>query len=219
MGILTYLVAQIPDWAQWFTHLSYFGIFLLSLVGAMSIFVPIPYTLVIFWLGASSQWDPFLLMIAGGFGSATGELSGYILGYYGRKIVSQERLRKMSYLIKAFGRYLPIAIFFFSFTPLPDDLLFIPLGILKYKLLKAFIPSLLGKLLMCFTLAYLGKIGADFILLIFGEESSWIGSVILFVLLIIVLIILFKVDWEKVLEKYVKVGESKNENNCRPTHT
>jgi membrane protein DedA with SNARE-associated domain len=206
---LTYLVGQIPDWAQWFTSFSYFGIFLLSLVGAMSIFIPIPYTVVIFWLGASPQWDPFLLMIAGGFGAAVGELSGYVLGYYGRKIVSQERLRKMSYLIKAFGRYLPVAIFLFAFTPLPDDLLFIPLGILRYKLFKVFIPSLLGKLLMCFTLAHLGKIGVYFILLIFGEESSWIGSVILFILFIIVLVILFKVDWEKVLEKYVKVGESK----------
>ena len=207
------LVAQIPEWAQWFQHLGYFGIFLLSLVGAMSIFVPIPYTVVIFWLGASSQWDPFLLMIAGGFGAAIGELSGYILGYYGRRIISQERLRKMNYLIKAFGRYLPIAIFFFAFTPLPDDLLIIPLGILKYKLFKVFIPSLLGKLIMVFTLAHLGRIGANFILLIFGEESGWIGSVILFVLFIVILVILFKMDWEKVLEKYVKMSTSKKENN------
>jgi inner membrane protein involved in colicin E2 resistance len=71
---------------------------------------------------------------------------------------------------------------------------------------------------MCFTLAQLGKIGAYFILLIFGEESGWIGSIILFILLVIVLVILFKVDWEKVLDKYVKVGASKNENNCRPSH-
>lgn len=209
------LVSEIPDWAQWFIHLNYFGIFLLAFVGATSIFIPIPYTVVIFWLGADPNWNPFILMIAGGFGAATGELSGYILGYYGRKIVGQERLRKMNYLIKAFGRYLPIAIFFFAFTPLPDDLLFIPLGILKYKLYKVFIPSLIGKLLMCFTLTQLGKVGAYFILLIFGEESSWIGSVILFILLVIMLVILFKVDWEKVLEKYVKVSASQNENNRR----
>jgi membrane protein DedA with SNARE-associated domain len=211
MSLLALIAEYVPpDWTQWFLSLSYYGIFLLSLVGAMSIFIPIPYTVVIFWLGADPRWDPFLLMIAGGFGAAIGELSGYMLGYYGRKIVSQERLRKMGYLIKAFGRYLPVAVFFFAFTPLPDDLLFIPLGILKYKLYKVFIPSILGKLLMCYTLTYLGKIGANFILLVFGEESSWIGSVILFALCIIVLVIMFKVDWEKVLEKYVKVGESKN---------
>jgi len=209
MNLLAFIAEQIPDWANWFINsFGPFGVFLLSLVGAMSIFVPIPYTIVIFLLGKYGM-DPFLLMITGGLGSAIGELSGYVLGYYGRKIISQERLRKMSYLIKAFGRYLPIVIFLFAFTPLPDDLLFIPLGILRYKLYKAFIPSLLGKLVMCYTLAYLGKIGADVILLIFGEEGSWIGSVILFILLIIVLIIMFKVDWEKVLGKYVKVGALK----------
>ena len=210
MNLLAFIAEQIPDWANWFINsFGPFGVFLLSLVSAMSIFVPIPYTIVIFLLGKYGM-DPFLLMITGGLGSAIGELSGYVLGYYGRKIISQERLRKMSYLIKAFGRYLPIVIFLFAFTPLPDDLLFIPLGILKYKLYKAFIPSLLGKLVMCYTLAYLGKIGADVILLIFGEEGSWIGSVILFILLIIVLIIMFKVDWEKVLGKYVKAGALKN---------
>jgi len=223
MSFLTHLVTQIPDWAIPFLSLSYFGIFLLSLGGAMSIFVPIPYTLVIFGLGAKPEWDPFLLMIAGGFGAAVGELSGYILGYYGRKIVSQERLRKMSYLIKAFGRYLPIAAFFFAFTPLPDDLLFIPLGILKYKLFKVFIPSLLGKLLMCFTLAQLGRIllgeETGLVKLLLGEESNVIAPIILFILFIIILVILFKMDWEKMLEKYVKVGASKIENYRRLAHT
>lgn len=215
--VLIYLLTQIPNWEDWFLSLSYFGIFLLSLGGAMSIFVPIPYTLIIFGLGAKTEWDPFLLMIAGGLGAALGELSGYILGYYGRKIVSEERLRKMNYLIRAFGRYLPLAAFFFAFTPLPDDLLFIPLGILKYKLFKVFIPTLLGKLLMVFTLAQLGRIllgkKTGLISILLGEESSVVTTIILFILLVIILIIMFKVDWEKVLEKYVKVDESKNENN------
>jgi len=221
--ILIYLLTQTPNWKDWFLSLSYFGIFLLSLGGAMSIFVPIPYTLVIFGLGAKPEWDPFILMVAGGFGAALGELSGYILGYYGRKIVSEERLRKMNYLIKAFGRYLPIAAFFFAFTPLPDDLLFIPLGILRYKLFKVFIPSLLGKLLMCFTLAQLGRVllgeETGLVKILLGEEFNVVTPIILFILLIIILVILFKVDWEKVLEKYVKVGEAKIENNCRPSHT
>lgn len=212
MNLLAYIVEQIPYWAQPFLSLSYFGIFLLALGGAMSIFVPIPYTVVIFLLGKYG-WDPFLLMIAGGFGSAIGEFSGYVLGYYGRRIVSQERLRKMNYLIKAFGRYLPIALFVFAFTPLPDDLLFIPLGVLRYKIFKVFIPSLLGKLAMCFTLTYLGKILGqtveDLIGRIFGEESDLITSIILVAFSVVVLVILFKVDWEKLLEKYVKVDESK----------
>jgi len=181
---------------------GFFGVFLVSLIGTMAIVVPIPYTLVILLLGIEG-WDPLLLTIAGGSGSAIGELAGYVLGYYGRRIISEERQRKMDYLLKLFGKYTPIAIFVFALTPLPDDLLFIPLGILRYSLIKAFIPALIGKVLMVYILASLGKVYHDALTFLFGDENSWIGAVITMVLLILVIYLLYRVDWEKVFDKYV----------------
>jgi len=199
-----------PDWMNYFwLQFGYFGVFLISIIGAASIIIPVPYTLLIFWLGIWG-YNPLLLTIAGGTGSAIGEFSGYLLGYYGRTLLSGERQRKMNYLLKMFGRYGPVAIFLFALTPLPDDLLFIPLGILRYSYVKAFIPSLLGKLLMCYILAYLGQTGGQFILLLFSQEESWIGMIITAVLLAIVVIALYRMDWEKVFEKYMKrKGEGK----------
>ena len=181
---------------------GFFGVFLVSLIGTMAIVVPIPYTLVILLLGIEG-WDPLLLTIAGGSGSAIGELAGYMLGYYGRRIISEERQRKMDYLLKLFGKYTPIAIFVFALTPLPDDLLFIPLGILRYSLIKAFIPALIGKVLMVYILASFGKVYGDVLTFLFGDENSWIGAVITAVLLILVIYLLYRVDWEKVFDKYV----------------
>ncbi len=109
----------------------------------------------------------------------------------------------MEALVKLFGRYGPLAIFAFALTPLPDDLLFIPLGIMRYKLVKALIPALLGKILMLFILAYFGRISADAILLIFGEGNMWVGMTITAVLLTIILVLLLRIDWEKVVQKYV----------------
>lgn len=109
----------------------------------------------------------------------------------------------MEALVKLFGRYGSLAIFIFALTPLPDDLLFIPLGIMRYKPIKAFIPALLGKILMLFILAYFGRIGANVILLIFGESNMWVGMAITAVLLTIILLLLFRIDWEKVLQKYM----------------
>jgi len=56
---------------------------------------------------------------------------------------------------------------------------------------------------MCYILAYLGQTGGQFILLLFGQEGSWIGMIITVVLLAIVIITLYKIDWEKVFEKYM----------------
>jgi membrane protein YqaA with SNARE-associated domain len=192
---------------QQLAQFGYFGVFLLSLIGASSIIIPIPYIIIIFFI--AKQYDPILLAIAGGTGAALGEFTGYILGFYGQKIISEERRRKMEFMVKLFGRYGPLAIFIFALTPLPDDLLFIPLGIIRYKPIKAFIPAILGKMLMVYLLAYFGRIGADVILLIFGEGNMWIGMTITTVLLAIILVILFRIDWEKVFEKYAaKRGEN-----------
>ena len=184
------------------SHFGYFGVFLVSLLGTATIVFPLPYTLVILGLGAAG-WDPVMLTIAGGLGSAIGEFAGYFLGYFGRRIISKERQRKMDYLLKVLGKYSPVAIFVFALTPLPDDLLFIPLGILRYSPIKAFIPSLLGKFLMCFILASFGKAYGDLLTFLFGDTGSWIGAGITAVLLILVIYALYKIDWEKVFEKYV----------------
>jgi membrane protein YqaA with SNARE-associated domain len=177
----------------------------------MAIIIPIPYTLVILLLGIEG-WDPILLTIAGGFGSAIGEFAGYLLGYYGRRIISNERQRKMDYLLKLFGKYSPIAIFVFALTPLPDDLLFIPLGILRYSPIKAFVPAILGKTLMCYILASFGQAYNRLLTFLFGEEGIGIATIATTVILILTIYILYRVDWEKVFDRYVVNKGKTNEN-------
>jgi membrane protein YqaA with SNARE-associated domain len=200
--------------SQLLLQYSYFGVFLLSFIGTASIIIPVPYTLIIFTLSMSGQWNLTLLIIAGGIGSALGELTGYALGYFGRRIISEERQRKMTYLVRVFDRYGPLAIFVFALTPLPDDLLFIPLGIMKYKFYKAFIPSLIGKLVMIFILVNSGSIAGTIFVGLFGENGNLWGMIITTALLVIVIIALYRIDWEKVLRKYVgERGETKVESN------
>ncbi len=200
--------------SQLLLQYSYFGVFLISFIGTASIIVPIPYTLIIFTLSLTGQWNSTLLIIAGGLGSALGELTGYAVGYFGRSIISEERQRRMTYLVRLFDRYGPVAIFVFAVTPLPDDLLFIPLGIMKYKFYKAFIPALIGKLLMVFILVNSGSIAGGILVGLFGESGSTWGIIITTILLVVVLIALYRIDWEKLLKKYVgERGETKDESN------
>ena len=210
--LLQNVLQQLVEWMQQLAqNYGYFGIFLISLIGALSIFFPLPYTVVIFTLGG--LFDPFLIAIAAGLGSAVGEFSGYLLGYYGRRVISPERRRKMGFMVRVFDRFGPITIFLFALTPLPDDLLFIPLGIMHYSLLRAFIPAIIGKISMNFIVAYSGRYAIQIIRDIFGERSDWIavllGGFLGIGLLIIVMVIMFRVDWEKVFMKYIKGKEKK----------
>jgi membrane protein DedA with SNARE-associated domain len=195
---------------------GYFGVFLISLIGALSIIVPIPYTVIIFTLGGlkvGEAWvfEPLLIAVAAGIGSAIGEFSGYLLGFGGRKAISGKYRKKMDFLVRVFNKYGPITIFLFALTPLPDDLLFIPMGVMRYSIIKAFIPALIGKFCMNLIVAYSGRFSIHIIRDIFGVESDWIsaliGMVLAIVLLIIVFVIMFKIDWEKLFEKYVAKEE------------
>jgi len=195
---------------------GYFGIFLISLIGASSIFFPIPYTVVIFALGGlkvGEAWvfEPVWIAVVAGIGSAFGEFSGYLLGFGGRRVIGKKYKKKMEFLMKLFDRFGPIVIFLFALTPLPDDLLFIPLGVIRYSLVRALIPALVGKICMNFIVAYSGRFSVEIIRDIFGVESDWIsaliGMVLALVLLIIVFVVMFKVDWEKLFEKYIAKEE------------
>jgi membrane protein YqaA with SNARE-associated domain len=173
----------------------------------MSIFVPIPYTIVIFILGGLPRFEPLWIAVAAGTGAAIGEFSGYLIGMGGRRVISDKYKKRMEFLTKLFKKYGPVAIFVFALTPLPDDLLFIPLGVMRYSLLRAFIPALLGKFFSNLIIAYSGRLSLEIVKSLFGVEgegtSLLVGTIIGVVLLVIVFIIMFKLDWEKRFAKYV----------------
>jgi len=201
---LTFNIQQL-EWLEQFDkwletvarQYGYPGVFIISLLGTASIVIPVPYTVIIFTIGSLRILEPTFVAISGAAGSALGESFGYFLGYYGRTIVSEERQKKMNYVVRFFSRYGAVAIFIFALTPLPDDLLFIPLGIMRYSFLKAFIPCLLGKILMCFILAYGGHLSIWFIESIFGQSGGIWTTIVSTILLVVIIVVMCKVDWEK----------------------
>jgi len=214
MIVVVAAVAGLLDLENYLLQYSYVGVFTISLVGAMSIIVPIPYTFIILTLGMGGKMNPLLLTVAGGLGSSVGESSGYILGYYGRSAISEKQQRKMDYMLRIFDHYGPIAIFLFALTPLPDDLLFIPLGMLRYKFTKVFIPCILGKTLMCAILAYGGQMFGNILSILFGESTPQMElliSVITAIALVFILVAMLKIDWEKVFEKHVSAERVKED--------
>jgi len=213
------LPQDIINWMQSISiQYGYFGIFLISFFGAVSVFFPIPYTVVIFTIGGikvGGVWlfEPMWVAVAAGIGSAIGEFSGYLIGFGSRRAIGERYKKKMDFLMRVFKKFGSIVIFLFALTPLPDDLLFIPLGVMRYRIIKAFVPALIGKFCMNLIIAYSGRFSVQIIRDIFGVESDWIsaaiGMALALILLVIVFIIMFKVDWEKYFEKYLVEEKSK----------
>jgi membrane protein YqaA with SNARE-associated domain len=175
---------------------GYLGFFVYSMFGNMSIFLPFPYALVIYTFG--SRLDPVPLGIVCGLGAAIGEFSAYFVGRGGRKLLESKYGKQLNSVKLLIQRYGAFAIFLFAMTPMPDDLLFIVLGLIKFDWKKALVACFLGKWLMCTTLAYAGKFSYGFVLQLF-EGGGYLGIVVGFILLALVIVAMIKIDWTRFL--------------------
>jgi len=149
---------------------GYFGIFLVNLIEASTIIFPFGFALIIFASGAIL--NPFFVGLSAGLGAAIGEFTGYAIGLGGRKVIEKKwkkDIKKTEKLFQKYGGFLVIVLF--AATPLPDDVVGILGGTLKYPLKKFFIASLIGKIILNLALAYGGFYGINWVLSVFSPFS------------------------------------------------
>jgi len=161
------------------TNYGYVGAFFISLFGNFTIFFPVPFAITIYAFGATL--NPIILGVVCGLG---------------RKVLEErygDRLEMAKRLIQKHGM---AVVFIFALLPLPDDLLLIPLGMLRYDIRKVMIAAFFGKVGMCLTIAFAGRFSFAFVKEIF-ESSGILGGVLSVALLAIIVIGMLVIDWSK----------------------
>ena len=146
--------------------LSYFGAFLAGILGTSSLMISFfPPQIVAFLMGTPNLgFNPLLVGISMGFGAGVGQYLHYYVGAGGRFLFSEKRRASIEKWKTRVSRYGPLLIFLFAVTPLtPDDLIWIPLGMMKYPKLKALVSAIIGKTIMLTICAYGGYYGIGII--------------------------------------------------------
>ncbi|NIP40045.1 MAG: hypothetical protein GTN39_00845 [Candidatus Aenigmarchaeota archaeon] len=147
--------------------LGYPGIFLINLIGSASVIFPVPSFIVTFTFGGIL--NPWLVGIIAGFGMAVGELTGYVVGRGGKKLIDKKHgktLKRTRKWMERHGAFLIIVLF--ALTPLPDDVIGIICGMINYEVKRFFLASLIGKIIMGLFLAWGGFFGVNWVLNVFG---------------------------------------------------
>ncbi|MGV9173959.1 MAG: VTT domain-containing protein, partial [Promethearchaeia archaeon] len=157
-----------------------------------------------FWL------EIFGLAIAGGLGSALGEFSGYAVGFGAKRLV-EERKSNLLKNVDGFGKVVlnnekrvPLYVFLFALTPLPDDILFLPLGMMEYPVWKCIIPGWLGKnFTTIFYCAWPILIALGFTAsgIELNDTSSIITEAIMLLVTITIMFFILSFNWNRYLEK------------------
>ena len=154
-------------------------------------------------------------------------IDDYIKRFEEGAITEQEFNKSFSSFIKETESYIDVvrgglsvygaaAAFVAAATPIPDDLVYVPLGLAKYNPRRFFISTLLGKLLLCYILVlsshYLSDSIVDPIFASFGITSAddldnpWpilVGIIVFGVSMTIVVILLLRLDWSKILGRFM----------------
>jgi membrane protein YqaA with SNARE-associated domain len=175
--------------------------FWVCLIGNLLPF-PTPYTWVLCYSSLpfirQNIYIPFLIGFVASLGCLVGEIGGYMIGRSGTKLMSEEKINSLipiqKYLINH-PKLAPILIFLAALTPLPDDLIVVPLGIIKYSPKKTFFFCWLGKLGFMLIFAY----NLINICQLIGGES-WILSILSLYTLLIFVYIIARVDITKILK-------------------
>lgn len=142
LGAMPYLLFK--DRIQSMAGLGYAGLFAACLLTNAS--VCLPASGIAFTVAASTALNPLLCAVLGGLGSATGEVVGYALGYFGRNTVTDSQL--FARAEAGIRRYGYLAVLAFSFLPLPVfDLIGIAAGTAKLSLARFYPVCCLGKIL------------------------------------------------------------------------
>ena len=169
--------------------------FIVCLIGNL-LPIPTPYTVVVCYSSLPFlQMNPFIPIVVAfiaSLGCMIGEIGGYAVGRGASTFISEEQsqnLRKYQKFLIEHPKTAPILIFIFGLTPLNDDFITIPLGIIKYSFLKTIFWCWLGKLglMLIFSFNLLN------ICSLLGGES-WVLSIVSLYLIIVIMYIMIKID-------------------------
>ncbi|MFX1380352.1 MAG: VTT domain-containing protein [Promethearchaeota archaeon] len=168
--------------------------------------VPTPYIFVVCFSSEPfrqiNYFIPFLVGFIASLGCLVGEMGGYFVGRGASEVISEERktnLKKYQRYLVEHPKIAPFLIFLFGFTPLNDDMITVPLGLIKYDVKKTIFWVWLGKLGLMLIFAY------NFLnICIFLGAENWIFSLVTLYFTVITVYIMLKLNIVDLLNKIRK---------------
>ena len=199
-------------------EVGYIGLTLVSFVGSLVPFVPLPSFLLLATMSVGDQFNLHVLAIISAITATGAKVIVFSVSYGGRRIIgekSRKRMRPFERLVKRYGAG---AAFFAAATPMPDDLIYVPLGLAKYNPKKFFIATLTGKLILSYVIVfvshYMGlSIVEPYLENVEDVSVIYIGIAVFAAMMTSVVFLLLKLDWQRILARFAPWTLDENNNN------
>ena len=187
-------------------EVGYLGLAIVSFFGSLIPFVPIPSFVLVATMAVGEQFDIHILVLIAALTSTAAKQIIFYVSYGGRKIISEKTKQRMKPFQKLVKRYGGSAAFVAAATPIPDDLVYIPLGLAKYNPKRFFVATLLGKIVLYYVIVlishYMGLSLLEPILQDIEDPLPvYVGIIILGLAMTITVILLLRLNWERILSR------------------
>jgi len=185
-------------------EVGYLGLTIVSFFGSLIPSVPIPSFVLVATMAVGEQFDIHVLVLIAALTSTAAKQIIFYVSYGGRKIISEKTKKRMKPFQKLVKRYGGSAAFVAAATPIPDDLVYIPLGLAKYNPKRFFVATLLGKFVLYYVIVlishYMGLSLLEPVLKQIDDPLPvYIGIIALGIAMTVVVILLLRLNWEKIL--------------------
>lgn len=188
-------------------ELGYLGILIISFVFSLIPFVPIPYFPILITASFNKNFDPHMIALSSAAGIVAAKTIIFFVSYYGRAMLSDKTKKRMMPLQRLVSKYGWPGAFVAAATPVPDDIVYIPLGLAKYSPWKFATATFAGKVVMneaiVWSSIYLGR---PFVEDVLSETTDPTGLVVLAVVSIAILGIVvyysLRIDWARIIGRW-----------------
>ena len=189
------------------SEVGYLALTLVSFFGSLIPFIPLPSFVVLATMAVGDQFNVHILAIISAVAATLAKQIIFYVSYGGGRIISEKTRKRMKPFERLVKRYGAGAAFIAAATPIPDDLVYIPLGLAKYNPRRFFVATLAGK----FVLSYVIVLTAHFVgislldpLLENIEDvgTIYIGIFVFASSLTAMIILLLRLDWERILGRF-----------------
>jgi membrane protein DedA with SNARE-associated domain len=199
-------------------EVGYIGLTLVSFFGSLIPFVPLPSFLLLATMSVGDQFDLHVLAIISALTATAAKVIVFSVSYEGRRIIgkkSRKRMRPFERLVKRYGAG---AAFFAAATPMPDDLIYVPLGLAKYNPKRFFIATLTGKLVLSYAIVFISHYMGLSIVEPFLEDvedvsTIYIGIAVFAAMMTSIVILLLKLDWQRIMGRFAPWTLDENNND------
>ncbi len=189
------------------SEVGYIALSLVSFFGSLIPFVPIPSFVLLATMAVGDQFNLHILAIFSAVMATVAKQIIFYVSYGGGRIISEKTRKRMKPFERLVKRYGGAAIFVAAATPIPDDLVYIPLGLAKYNPRRFFVATLTGKIILSYIIVlvshFVGISLLDPLLENIHDASTiYIGMIVFGASLTIVIFLLLRLDWEKILGRF-----------------